>query len=217
MNVSNDNDVIYFIYVITRDDGKVYVGTTNSKRLYHRMCHHKYSTRFRNHSFTYEIVAAWKTSEVFEYEEYFIQKYDSFLNGLNRSKDGKGNHLSAAFSTLGWKMSEETKRKIGEKSKRARKAKGHKFSAEVKARLSEKRKGKFFGKRKFALQFIDQIYEHYQRRPHIQKAGKVQPNGRLLSYERAFANQYASVYGMTSTYLYMIITNQDKSTKKEAA
>ena len=81
----------YIVYIITRDDNKKYVGTTNIDRIKKRMDAHKIDKRFVNHNFTYKV--AFETdniNESYEMEEYFIKIYNTFYNGLNKSLNGRG-------------------------------------------------------------------------------------------------------------------------------
>jgi hypothetical protein len=197
----------YIIYLITRDDGLRYVGTTDTKRLYHRMKHHAWSERFKHHSFEWELLAWSEYQNIHKLERYYIHLYDTFKSGLNCSIDGKGNHLAPNFTTRGYSHKEETKKKIGEKSKKARKARGYKHKEATREHWSKIRKGKVHS-RKFSLEIIRSVLEMFEKRPHIPEAGTKSRNGRVLPYERAFSNKYAGSFGMTAAHVYNIITNK---------
>ena len=56
----------YIVYIITRDDNKKYVGTTNIDRIKKRMDAHKIDKRFVNHNFTYKV--AFETDNIKEWK-----------------------------------------------------------------------------------------------------------------------------------------------------
>ncbi|MFW6311600.1 MAG: hypothetical protein ACOC1K_05130, partial [Nanoarchaeota archaeon] len=60
-----------------------YIGTTNSNRFDIRMKAHENSERFNNHKFSFEILEKSENIEFLEKEQYYINLYDSYNNGLN--------------------------------------------------------------------------------------------------------------------------------------
>ena len=156
----------YLIYKLTRDDGQIYIGTTNSKCYKNRMVAHKNSERFINHSFTIEILEQSENIEVHNKEGEYIKLYNSFYNGLNESIDGKGNHNAPNFNTIGFKFSEESKRKMSESAKRRVERDGANFkgkthSEESKQKMSKLRKGKCWHKPKLSKEHMLEIREYY--------------------------------------------------------
>ena len=60
-----------------------------------------------------------------EREEYWINSLDTFNNGLNESPSGKGcGHNSPNFTTLGYKFSDEQRKKMSESAKKRAKREG---------------------------------------------------------------------------------------------
>lgn len=101
------------IYKLTRSDNKEYIGTT-TQNLQKRLSVHKNSNRFKNKKIV-NIEILYETDdikELYDKEKYFIEKYNTFHNGLNKSINGRGNHLSDKFTTLGFKYSIESKEKM---------------------------------------------------------------------------------------------------------
>ena len=100
------------VYKLIREDNQIYIGI--SVNFNSRLNAHRKSKRFSELKIKeYEILYECDTYEEAELlEEKMIKKYDSFYNGLNESVNGKGNHLSPNFNTLGYKFSEESKEKM---------------------------------------------------------------------------------------------------------
>lgn len=129
------------VYKIIREDMQEYIGT--ALNIKNRMSQHKGSDRFSEYGILdYEILYEGDYYECLVLEPYFINEYDTYTNGLNESIDGKGNHLSSKFTTLGLKYSEESKRKIAEAHKhRMNYASGWNHEEATKKMWSGKRKG----------------------------------------------------------------------------
>lgn len=106
------------VYKLTRTDMKEYIGTAlNFKQ---RLSQHLNSERFsgENKIFDWEFLYEGDYYDCLLLESYFIQKYNTFFDGLNETIDGKGNHLSPNFTTLGYKYTEEQKQKISDSHKK---------------------------------------------------------------------------------------------------
>lgn len=117
-----------YIYKITNiKNNKCYIGVTTKKDPNERWNAHKSSIRYGKgcpllmkafskygeDSFKFEVIIICFNEDVFKFEEEYIKKYDSKSpNGYNVSDGGKSGR-----NFLGKKHSEETKKKIGEKSK----------------------------------------------------------------------------------------------------
>lgn len=97
---------------------------------------HRNSDRFAGTGFTVTILNESKTREYIEtLEEYYIEYYDSFQNGLNETKSGKGwGHNSTNFTTLGMKFSKEQRKKMSE----SHKARNAKMTPEERSAVSKK-------------------------------------------------------------------------------
>ena len=203
-----DSIRIYFIYKITRSDGKQYIGTTDSKCIKNRMCRHKSSTRFANFDFTYEIIEQSADINILQKEQYYIQQYNTLVpNGLNISIDGKGNHLSPNFTTRGFKFSEESKIKMSISSKKRQRSTGWVHSQETKAHWSKTRTGKCWKKPALNKDQWDELNMIWNEKPSCSLTNSI---GKRISYERAFAKQYAERFGLSVNGLYNIITNKLK-------
>lgn len=204
------------VYKLRRIDNKEYIGITETfkKRLYD----HKRSKRFRD----LPIIDVQILNEFDDYdqgllfEERAIEKYDTYRNGLNKTPSGQGNHHSPNFTTKGKRLSESTKEKIGLKSRERRAGKQlarwmkERSPEDVKAsreRISQSKRGcvSFV---KFRESEITALIQHFNQRPFLEKAGQVQRNGKILSYERAFSNMFADQYNMTSVMMYKILTGK---------
>ena len=136
----------YLIYKLTRDDGKVYIGTTDTGRLKNRMYQHRTTERFREHTFEMEILKQSPDIAVLDEEEKYITHYNSLVpNGLNLTWSGKGSgHNSPHFSTRGYKFSEESRQKMSESAKKrcqTHPRTGWTHSTDTKKRWSQARKG----------------------------------------------------------------------------
>lgn len=93
------------VYKITREDFKEYIGT--SLNFKNRLFQHRISERFSEYGILdYEILYRGNYYNCLKLEPYFIEKFDTFHSGLNNSIDGKGNHLSPNFTTLGYKYTD---------------------------------------------------------------------------------------------------------------
>jgi len=125
------NKVICGIYKITSPSGKIYIGQSIDiyKRTANYRCGHCKNQTYLYHSIkkygweahSFKIINVCEPEELAKLEKYYVDLFDTFNSqyGLN-VKDGGGES---------GKMAEETKRKIGIKSK------GRKFSDEVKKRI----------------------------------------------------------------------------------
>lgn len=101
------------IYKITRKDGLEYIGIT--KNLKKRLNEHKRSERFKIGITNVEILFEGEKNDCEFFEGHYIQKYDTFIHGLNNTKTGKGQNFF--LTTLGYKFSEESRKKMSESAK----------------------------------------------------------------------------------------------------
>ncbi len=189
------------VYKIERNDDLCYIGITNNFKK--RLKDHLKSKRFDIGIKTYSILADVHDYHIAEIlEEFFIEKYDTYKNGLNTTIDGKG--LSGKkFNTLGHRYSEYSKEKMKNNhwSKTGNYSpKGIKMSDEQKKKLSEDRKGRK-GNTVLNEEIIREILILYKNKPYINdKIDKIQRNGVLLTYDRAFCNKYGEIYNYTGMY-----------------
>lgn len=106
------------VYKLTREDGLEYIGI--AKNFKNRLIQHKnHSDLFKDLKIKkYEFLFEGTYQECYDLEEHFIAKYDTFNNGLNKTKHGKGYSNTPKFTTLGKVFSEESKQKMSEARKR---------------------------------------------------------------------------------------------------
>jgi predicted GIY-YIG superfamily endonuclease len=208
-SVFNKAERIYVVYKIIRDDGKVYIGTTIKDRIKNRISQHKNSKRFKNCSFNFEILEESTSKEYIDIkEEYYIKNFDTYNSGLNESIDGKGNHLSDKFTTLGFKYSSESREKMS-KSAKARIAKlgipfkGKKHSLETKNNWSKVRKGRLF-----RFQLSQDVYDKIRQDFEISKNNykeSISKNGKILTQQRQFAKEFSEKYKISANMIVNII------------
>jgi len=217
-----------YVYLIERIDGMCYVGITIDPK-----------KRFRQHSRSDRFNIGIKSTKILEecddysmaenLEEYYINKLDTFKNGLNLTNTGKG-MSDCKFNTLGHVFSEKSRLKMSKSAKkRGVNTTGYKFDDEVKERWSELRKNKYWGNNKkitddealiiyntyandeleFDVEFMKAYVKKTQREsiedlPFNELSS---PNGRPLSKMTLYAGHYAKVYDVTSATIRQIIDN----------
>ena len=206
-DVFNSSSRIYVVYKITRSDGKLYVGTTIKDRLKNRISQHKGTKRFKDHTFTFEILEESTSKEYIDTkEEYYINQFDTYNSGLNESINGKGNHLAPNFTTFGYKYSEESKQKMSASAKaRVQRLgapnKGLKMSDDVRKHFSQIRKGKAFRNPKVDYTSLRKEFDSIKHT----LTESVAKNGRPISIERKFAYLVHKKYGMSVNGIFNII------------
>jgi len=212
-----------YVYKITRSDQKSYIGTTvNFKK---RFRDHSLTERFKHFDLHFEILKEFNDyEEALKFEELMINKFDTFYNGLNLSKNGRGNHLCQNFTTYGLKFSEETKKKIGEASKnrqainKALKTITN-YSDENKKqfykKIEEKKNQVFsqrgFKQRKFDTELVKKFL--YEFKNYELKDDKLlfRKNGKHVTPERIFCEYFGSQHNLNPAYLYKILKGKVKS------
>lgn len=105
-----------YVYKITRVDDLSYIGiTVNPER---RFLAHKKSNRFELGIKEITILEECDTYEIAEErEEYYIDLYDTYKNGLNVTATGKGKNAVCKFNTYGHIFSETSKKKMSASAK----------------------------------------------------------------------------------------------------
>ena len=212
-----------YVYKITRSDQKSYIGTTTNVKK--RFKDHSLTERFKHFDLQFEILKEFDNyEEALNFEELMIEKFDTFYNGLNLSKNGRGNHLCKNFTTYGLKFSEETKKKIGESSKNRNainKAlkKISNYSDEEKKQFYKKieeKKNQIFLKRGFKQRKFDSeiiknfLYEFKNFK--LQDCNlKFRKNGKHVTAERIFCEYFGKKNNLNPTYLYKILKGKVKS------
>lgn len=205
---------MFVVYKITRKDNLEYIGIT--KNMGARVSQHIKSPRF---SLGIEKVEVLETAESYEeaeeLEEFFIQKFDTWKNGLNLTQTGKGLNEGTKFNTLGYKFSERSRQKMkdnhwsktGSYTPRGRAA-----SEKQRAHLTKIAKERQV-RTKLSKQDVVAILTNFKNRPHLEGVGHVAANGRKLTYERLFAKSCCGDYDITSAQLMNIITGKAKAWK----
>lgn len=208
------------IYKLTRSDGLEYIGIT--KNLRKRLNAHKNSRRFRDRSIvSCEVLFEGTYEECDLLEESYIEKHGTYKNGLNMTSKGKGKgkNEDCKFNTLGYKFSEESRKRMSESSKkRTYRARGYKHSTTTKSRWSEIRKGRVWGPVKIDSERL--ISEWNLFSPTLSdmehmlstKDGELYfKNGRKFSYTRGklvlFKKMKCIEYNTTPEAIKRIITN----------
>lgn len=184
------------VYKITRSDDQEYVGIAANFK--NRLASHKLSDRFSIGISKYEILYEGKYVDCWNKEEEYITIHDTFYNGLNRTKSGKGGNPKPM---LGFKFSEESKCKMSESKKNYvpwNLGKKYSFSEDVRQR----RKGKMCSS-KLTKEQVLTIRNQYENRVDVDEynalENKIAKNGIPITYEIFFTNKHASKYGLTTT------------------
>lgn len=210
---------MFTIYKITRNDGLEYVGQTINLKT--RLYNHRRSKKFRDFGILkVEVIdTVSESSEADKLESLYIEKYDTFNNGLNMTYNGRGNHkYQGKFSTLGLKHSDETKAKIANKSsirmkeywRAGVKAASQEAQERAKARMTETRRKQGCTHTKFTEDDVREVLNLYSTRPYIEGIGEKLPNGHVKTYDRAFANKYAEQFSMTPAHIRNLVQRKNK-------
>lgn len=160
-------------------------------------------------------------SDGLQNEERFIAEYDSYSNGLNCTKKGKGRSECDRFNTLGFVFSEESRAKMSASAKRrGPNNKGLKHTKETKQKWSALRKGKCWGPRKLSESDVALILEEYddfepsmsQFWDHCKKSQKgqhldvfVSGNGKVLTPLSIFSKLKSQEFDVTPSRIEQII------------
>ncbi len=199
--------ILYLVYLL--EDvmtGEKYIGTTTSVNFYRRMRSHSRG-RFKDRNFSVQLLECGTNPEIFDMEETYVTKYDTYNNGLNLTRDGKP---STKHRSSGYKFSNETRKKMSDIKKRDFKPWNKGKSYKMRPEVSEFRKGKQWGPTVLTEEKVVKIIELYlERAPLVDdRIGKIQRNGRPFSYEHAFAQKYGEVFEISSARIRQIITKR---------
>ena len=219
------------IYKITRSDNLSYIGIT--KNLKTRISQHRKSKRFSEGIKTVEILEEnLNYDEAEKKEEYYIDLYDTYKSGLNATPHGKGKNQNCKFNTLGFKFSDESRKKMSESAKRRGTPwlKGYKHSEKLKSHWSQIRKGKYWGSRKISLKISEEIINVFEGdildeipssfiaeqtiqsqvsavlKNELELSEIISKNGRPLSKKAIVSRWYAKKLGTTHQAIRRIIT-----------
>lgn len=106
---------IHLVYKIIGLDGRPYIGISSLKNLGNRKSAHKNKkASMLGDNFIIEpIYMSTDRLHIEQMEEFFIEDYDSYNNGHNLTRNGKGNHNNTEkFNTYGYKFSDASKHKM---------------------------------------------------------------------------------------------------------
>ena len=184
---------MYYIYFLKDLNGNIkYVGQTQN--LDARKREHKRNKPPHTFEINEQIDIPKKAKEA---EIFYIEKFDTFKNGWNKSTGGEG------FDNY------ERKGIGGVKKGTVPWNKGIKncFSEETIEKMSNSRKGRVFS-RKINDHQIREIRKLYNEKPDLKNVGVVMKNGRKLSYIQAFCKEYAEDYNLTPQGIKRIILKE---------
>jgi hypothetical protein len=191
---------VYNIYMFRNDNGLLYIGF--SYDVDKRITQHK-----KTHNIV-EVKTLYQTKELehaYDMEEYFIECYDSFNNGLNKTKDGKGIY-GKMKSTTGFKFSEESKRKMSDSAKKRYKEgrnniKYRVFTDRERTKISDTQRG-IVTYSKLNPKIILEVKRLYKLRPLLKLDGN---QNRYKSVSSLRANILSKIYDISITSLMDIV------------
>lgn len=190
----------------------MYIGTTDTKNFRTRMAHHRWSNRFREHTFDVVILEESDDVGIFEKESDYIAKHGTLApNGLNLSWSGKGfGHNSPNFTTRGYRYSEESRQKMRDAWKRRSPRQKGVFhhSAAARQKMSEMRKGMNTGPRKLTPERYLELIAMWKSQPSMESVGSRTGSGVILTYLRCFCLKYAQTFGYTPEGLRRLLINE---------
>jgi len=216
----------FYIYKLVRSDGLSYVGSTcNFKR---RMQAHKRSNRFTIGISEIIILEKCGIADVDKLEKFYVDKFDTYKNGLNMTPTGRGKSENAKFSTYGLSHSSSTRKKMKRAWMKRKQTgfinnNGRTLSTETKKKMSATRKGICWKKNlkinnternkiitnyvdgviKFDLEFIKSMVKSSQKDiiNSLSFGEMISPNGKKLTYETLYAHYVSRLYGVTPQYI----------------
>ena len=230
-------DRTHVVYLLKRKSDQLpYVGITIKDRIQNRINCHKISDRFHNDDFTFEILEESKDRTYIEMkEEYYIEKYDSFENGLNKSPEGKRhNHDSSKFTTFGYKFTDTQRKKMSESAKARAKREGHKKRSDMtkkawenesyRKRQSEVRKNKRLRPPKLTDDQVEEIrhefnkqYDVMLKEANVVNEYRKNKNGsrKMTTPIIVFSKKYCDDYGVCYKTLVYILQGKHRKKKLE--
>lgn len=228
--------MVAFVYMITRSDGLKYIGITTD--VGRRLREHRKTKRFESGISSCEVLAECLTySEAENLEEEFILAHNTYVNGLNMTRTGKGKSDTEKFNTYGHRYSDESRQKMSDRhwSKRGGKSWNAgvtgAFSEETKKKWSVIRSGKCWGKRavdpttakeiqdafeadsiNFEPEFLKSLVKKSQASDidNLQLDELISSNGRPLTKIAIYSYYFANKYNVTPAAIRNIITGKTK-------
>jgi hypothetical protein len=227
-----------YVYKIVRNDDKIYIGITINWEK--RLKAHTKSDRFNIGIKSSDVLVECSTyEEAEELEEYYIEKFDSFNNGLNLSVNGKGNHLCDNFTTRGFKFSNKSKLLMSQSAKArgiSDSCKAAAYSQDTKNKLSNIRKGICWGPLKITNEQVKEIMDAYYSDSyqfendfildnvakkykhlvgHVSLQNLVTPNGKALNKKTLCAKFFAKKFNVNKNTILGIIANDGVRAKHQ--
>lgn len=220
-----------YVYKITRVDDLSYIGMTLNT--VSRFKTHKKSNRFKVGIKSIEILEECDSYETAEdLEEYYIDYFDTFKNGLNVTPNGKGKNEDAKFNTLGHVFSVASRNKMSKAAKaRGPNNTGYKHTEETKIMWSLKRKGRPAHNKKISNEIIEEMIASYKTdtlnlrsnyqyiTEFVKKSQRSQvvfvqlenlksPNGKPLSLATLYAKYYSEKYQYSASLIREYLTGE---------
>ena len=184
---------MYYIYFLKDLNNKIqYIGQTQNP-----------DTRRREHNrnkppHTFELMEQIQVAlEAKNLEIGYIEKYDTYRNGWNKSPGGEGFENYDRSGIGGVKKGNIPWNKNVENC----------FSEETLNKMKSTRKGRVFS-RKITDDQIKEIRDLYEKKPHLNNVGLIMKNGKKMSYIQSFCKEYCSKYNITSQGMKRIILGE---------
>lgn len=172
------------------------------------MADHRRSKRFKNSDFSIEILMESTDRTKIELAEtQYILQYNTYDNGLNSTKCGKGyGHDSPKFTTVGYVFPDESRKKMSESAKLRCKRDGFdKMSERSKTNWDnpeyrKSQEGKRKGKRLHPPKLSDEVVEEIRRRyrNEMQKCSEEIVEYNMLAKKRGWPQKTPSSYFSTT-------------------
>ena len=213
------------VYLLKRkSDSEQYVGITLKRRLKQRMGYHKRSLRFRDSGFDIEILEESADRSYIEaQEEYWIEKLDTYNNGLNESPSGKGcGHNSPNFTTLGYVYSDESRELMSLAAKKRAAKEGYEVRSErskanwkdpqYRQRQIDVRKGKRLRPLTLSDETVVEMRAHFEseREQCVQEIQEYNDKAKTRGWNQKtpsshFAKKHTELYGCSNTTIKGIV------------
>ena len=184
---------------------------------------HKRSLRFKGDGFNIEILEEGDRQYIETMEEYWINKLDSYHNGLNETACGKGSgHNAPRFTTLGYLYSDESRKKMSVSAKlraakegfeaRSNRSKANYENPEYLKKQQDSKRGKRLRPPKISDETVALMREHFEREKiHcIEEIKEYNSNAIKRGWsqktpESHFASKYAETYNCSNVAIKGII------------
>ena len=195
------------------------------------MYDHSIGEVFKDDEFNIEILGSYDTrAECEERESYFVESLNTYLDGLNKTKYGKGhNHESPSFTTLNYKYSDESKSRMSDSAKKRAQREGFETRSEISKRgwsnggevyrqhMSDIRKGRRLRKPKLSDEQVADIRAKWTEERDLfdekmisvnEERKKKNASWALTSSHTEFSKHYAEIYDISITLIRNIILNK---------